>query len=154
MTITSIRVADYITPNQVEFLEETSREEAIKRLISIAVKEGVLADEKEFFDAIIQREEMVSTGLGMGIAIPHAKIKQLDDFFLIVGIHRGEGIEWNAIDGLKVRLIFLIGGPQSLHKEYLQILSNLTQILKVEDNRQKFLNAKSQESVANIFHSC
>lgn len=154
MTITNIRVASYIKTSSVKFLDTTSREDAIKQLITTANDCGDLDNEEEFYKAIIQREEMVSTGLGMGIAIPHAKIKELDDFFIVVGIHRGEGIEWNAIDGLKVRLIFLIGGPQSMHKEYLQILSDLTQILKAEDNRQKFLRAKSEESVVNIFESC
>ncbi len=148
------KIKDYIRQETIEFVTSETREEVIEQLISLAHREGILSDKEEFYQAIIQREEMVSTGLGMGIAIPHAKMKQLEDFFVIVGIHRGQGIEWNAIDGLKVKLIFLIGGPQSMHKEYLQLLSELTQVLKLEENRQKILRAKSQESVVNIFHSC
>ena len=154
MTITNIRVAEYIKESLVHFLSTSIREQAIEELITKASEAGYLNHQEEFYQAIIQREEMVSTGLGMGIAIPHAKTKELDDFFLVVGIHQSEGIDWNAIDGLNVRLIFLIGGPHTLHKEYLQLLSDLTQILKLEENRQKFLRAKSEESVVNIFHSC
>ena len=154
MTLTKISITDYIKAENIDFLESSTREDALKHMISIAHTENALEDKEEFYDAIIQREKMVSTGLGMGIAIPHAKIPQLDDFFIIVGIHRGNGIEWDAIDGLNVRLIFLIGGPQCMHKEYLQLLSNLTQILKMEENRQKIIRAKSQESVVNIFKSC
>ncbi len=148
------KIKEYIRLGLIDFVTSETREEVIEQLISLTQQEGILRNRDEFYQAIIQREEMVSTGLGMGIAIPHAKIKELDDFFVVVGIHRGPGIEWNAIDGLKVKLIFLIGGPQSMHKEYLQLLSELTQVLKLEENRQKILRAKSQESVVNIFHSC
>lgn len=154
MTTLRTNIQDYVSEEFIKFIEVETREEALEQLITLAYERGVLPQKEEFYQAIQQREEMVSTGLGMGIAIPHAKTKGLDDFFLVIGIHKGQGIEWNAIDGLKVKLICLIGGPQALHKEYLQMLSELTQILKVEENRQEILNAKSYDSVVNIFHSC
>lgn len=155
MSTAQIQVVDYISKEQIVFLgEEKNREEALQRLVACAYQRGVLPDEDHFYQAILQREARVSTGLGMGIAIPHAKLEEVDDFFLIVGIYQGEGIDWDAIDGLNVRLIFLIGGPQSVHKEYLQLLSELTQILKDEKQRQLLLAAKNQDSVVNIFQTC
>ena len=87
----------------------------------------------------------------MGIAIPHAKIEDCNDFFIAIGIHSGNGIDWKSIDGLDVKLIFLIGGPKDLHQEYLTLLSKLTQTIKDEKTRQGLLQAKSAEEVLKFF---
>ena len=99
----------------------------------------------------MKREETLSTGIGMGIAIPHAKIEDCEEFFIAIGIQQGNGIEWNSIDGLDVKLIFLIGGPKELHQEYLTLLSKLTQTIKDEKTRQGLLQAKNPAEVIEFF---
>lgn len=109
-----------------------------------------IKDKDTFFQAIIDRETIVSTGIGMGVAIPHAKLPAYDDFFISIGI-LSEGVDWNSLDGAPVRIVFLIGGPDDKQTEYLQILSSLTAAIKDEERRKKMLTLKSPEGIVKLF---
>ena len=82
-----------------------------------------------FLDALIKREELMSTGFGFGIAYPHAKITGIDDFFITIGISHA-GIDWKSFDAQPARLIFMIGGPEGQQELYLKLLAALSTFLK------------------------
>lgn len=137
------------------FLDVNDRNEAIHQLVGALGNVGELGEcqvREQFFDAILKREKIVSTGIGMGVAIPHAKLENFDHFFLAVGIQKiRKGIEWGALDGAPVRLIFMIGGPNNQQTNYLNILSTLTMAIKDEGRRIKILSSKSREQVIALF---
>lgn len=130
-------------------LNSRSREEAIASLVS-----ELDVDHKVVYEAIMQRERVISTGIGIGIAIPHAKIAGIEEFNVVIGIVQHEGINWDAIDHLPVKLIMLICGPDDRHREYLQLLSELTKKIKQESVRQALFSAKNREEVVKIFQEC
>jgi len=134
----------------VTFLKGKSRDEVILDLVETLVKEKKIDDENSLFNAIIEREKIVTTGIGMGVAIPHAKLQEYDDFFVAIGILEA-GVDWESLDNNPVRLVFLIGGPDDKQTEYLQILSSLTLAVKDEDRRKKILNARSPDEVVKLF---
>lgn len=136
------------------FLKAKSKEEALQTMTKGLYENGYLLDEGEFYEALIQREELISTGIGMGIAIPHAKVQGVVNFFVAIGILLEEGLDWGAIDGVHVGLIFMIGGPDRAPREYLLLLSSLTTYLKEENIRSALFRAKSREDVVKIFQSC
>jgi PTS system nitrogen regulatory IIA component len=72
----------------------------------------------------------------------------------VIGIQRGRGIDWDAIDGSPVRLIFMIGGPENKQTEYLKILSHLTMAIKDEERRKKLLKAENAKDVIDLFQGC
>lgn len=148
-----MRISDYLDSRLITFLDVDTRDEAIDALIDRLDEEGHLPKKATFRKAIFDREELISTGIGMGVAVPHAKLKELDDFFIIVGIQKKKGLDWNALDKAPVRLIFLIGGPDSRQSEYLQILSLLTSAIRDVDLRKKLLNAETPEEAFELFHS-
>lgn len=111
---------------------------------------GTLENPQTFKTAIIEREKIVTTGIGMGVAIPHAKLPGYDNFFIAVAV-LGKGVDWKALDGGPVRLVFLIGGPDDKQTEYLQILSALTLALKDEERRKKLLATHQPEEVIALF---
>lgn len=154
MLFTEMKIADFIKKERIAFLTETERTNVLRILIDKAELSGVLSDREKFYQAIVHRENVVSTGIGMGIAIPHAKCEECDDFFIVVGIHSKGGIDWDAIDGLNVKLIFLIGGPLRMHREYLSLLSKLTSAIREDSLCQKLIRAKSPEDVVKIFENC
>jgi PTS system nitrogen regulatory IIA component len=145
-----IRISDYLDSRLVAFLDVNSRDEAIKTLVSMIHQTGRLQDKYAFYEAIIEREKIVSTGIGMGTAIPHAKLTDYDNFFIVIGILR-KGLDWNALDGSPVRIIFLIGGPDDKQTEYLKILSKLTQVIKDDQIRKKMLTLNSPEAIIKLF---
>jgi PTS system nitrogen regulatory IIA component len=146
-----IMLSDYLTVQDIVFLDDDARDGAITTLVSHLCKQKTILDQQAFLSAVIEREKIVSTGIGNGVAIPHAKIDSLKDFVLTIGIHKKEGIEWNSLDGAPVKVIFLIGGPTLDQKKYLKILSHLTSLLKEERFRKALFFYKDPEEILKIF---
>lgn len=148
-----MRIFPLLDSHLVSFLDVQTRDEAIDSLIGLLHQVGKLSNpEKNLFrQAIFLREHLVSTGIGMGVAVPHAKLKEFSNFFIAIGIQRRIGIDWNALDQIPVRIIFLIGGPDDRQSEYLQILSQLTSAIKNVDLRKSLLKAQTSQQVLDLF---
>lgn len=146
-----MKIADYIDERLIAFIDAPSRNDAIDALIDLLEDAGKLPNKTAFRKAILDREEIVSTGIGMGVALPHAKLKGFKQFHVVVGIQQKKPLDWNAIDKAPVRLIFLIVGPDDRQSEYLQILSLLTTALKELNLRKKLLSATSTHEVLAAF---
>lgn len=147
-------IARLLDIRTVSFLTAHTRDEVLKKLVDTLDKAGKLRDKESFYHAIVEREKIVSTGIGMGVAIPHAKLEGYDHFFIAVGIQHARGVEWNALDSVPVRIIFMIGGPDKQQTEYLCILSKLTLAIKDEERRKKLIRAKTAEEVIALFQGC
>jgi nitrogen PTS system EIIA component len=147
-----VTIAKYLDISAVKFLQTEGRDATIEALVEALDSAGKLQgrEKKEFFHAILGREKIVSTGIGMGVAIPHAKLSSYDDFFIGIGILQN-GVDWNALDGAPVRIVFLVGGPDDKQTQYLQILSSLTMAVKDEMRRKKMLQLSSAEDVVQLF---
>ena len=113
----NISVFPYLRSSRILFLQETSREGALQTLVEKMALEGVVPCKEKFLRALIERERLVSTGIGMGVAIPHAKMGDFSDFFIAIGIQKKRGIGWKSLDRAPVRLIFMIGGPDRRQSE-------------------------------------
>jgi len=150
-----MKLLDLIEQGVICFLEAHNRDEALQKLVDALTDAGEIEEKSLFYDAILKREKIVSTGIGMGVAIPHAKLSTYNKFFFAIGIQKlKEGIEWDALDGAPVRLIFMIGGPANQQTEYLKILSMLTSAIKDEERRKQLMNAQSKEEVISLFEGC
>lgn len=143
-------IAKYLNKSLVSFFTANTRDHAIEQLVELAHKLEHIPDKENFVQAILEREEIVTTGIGMGVAIPHAKLDCFDTFFIAIGI-LNEGVDWNALDNAPVRLILMIGGPDDKQTEYLQILSGLTTALKDEERRKLLLKATEADEVIQLF---
>jgi PTS system nitrogen regulatory IIA component len=145
-----IKISHYLNPQLVAFLDADTRNAALHTMCEMLHEQGKIEDVQSFYNAILESEKIVSTGIGMGVAIPHAKLSTYEDFFIAIGI-LSKGIDWNALDGAPVRLIFMIGGPDDKQTEYLQILSKLTQAIKDEERRKKILTQNSAAATIELF---
>lgn len=145
-----MKIFSYLDKKLVFFLDVKTKEEALEKLVTQAIEVAELPDGVRFQTAINDREKIVSTGIGMGVAIPHAKLSSYDHFFIAIGILQS-GIDWNALDGAPVRLLFLIGGPDDKQTEYLKILSSLTNALRDEELRKQLIGATSGLEVIRLF---
>lgn len=148
----STDILSYMDPKLVVFLNVDTRDEALAQLVTKVAETGTIRDKAVFYHAIVEREKIVSTGIGMGVAIPHAKLPNYDHFFIAIGISQ-KPIDWHALDGGPVRLIFMIGGPDDKQTEYLQILSTLTQAIKDEEKRKKLLLSNNSQATIELFQT-
>lgn len=143
-------ISKYLDPKLIAFLNVNSRDEALEALVDVIDQAGYLHGKETFYQSILEREKIVSTGIGMGVAIPHAKLSAYDNFFIAIAI-LSKPVHWNALDGTPVRIIFMIGGPDDKQTEYLRILSQLTHAIKNEEKRKKLLNLNTPAAIIQLF---
>jgi fructose PTS system EIIBC or EIIC component len=98
---------------------------------------------------VLEREADVSTGIGFGIAIPHARIEKIDRVYM-AAVRSTAGIDFAAIDGQPVHLIFMIVSPAGASNAHVQVLSSLSRIMSYEDIRKKLLAAKTPEKFLEL----
>lgn len=143
-------LSNLIKPENVIFIDQKEINPTLVDLVNKAYELSLIKDEKEFLDAIFDRENIVSTGIGLGIAIPHSKLDSIDNFFIIIGIIKDE-IDWKSLDSKPVKAVFLIGGPANAQKKYLSILSKLMLIIRNSKIRNKLFTAVEEKDVVDIF---
>lgn len=147
-----LEIAPYLNENLILFLNSENQRDALESMIGAAFTEKKVLDPEDFLHKVENREKIVSTGVGFGVAIPHAKVQGYDDFFIVIALLKNP-IDWKAIDGHPVRIIFLIGGPDDKQNEYLQILSTVTQLVKEETFRKKILTLNSPRAILSFLNS-
>jgi mannitol/fructose-specific phosphotransferase system IIA component (Ntr-type) len=145
-------VIDFTTPKYVKVLEATNKFKAIEELALVFKDTEVCKDIESLVRALKEREEIMSTGIGFGIAIPHAKINTIHEMAFAVGISRA-GIDFDSMDGEPVHLVILVAAGERQHKEYLRLLSNIMSVLKRNDVKDRIINASSNEEVTDILRA-
>ncbi len=108
-----------------------------------------LKNADQIVQKILERETSMSTGIGFGIAIPHARLDNIERVYMIAG-RCAEGIEFDAIDDKPVNLIFIIVSPVNTSTAHTQVLSALSKIMCYEDMRKKLLHARDAEQFLDI----
>lgn len=145
-----MQIGNYLSENSVMFLNSNDKNEVLSSMAVQATKLGYISNEQEFINALIERESIMSTDIGWEVAIPHAKLKDIPDFFVIPAVLK-DSLDWGAGDDQKVRLVFLIGGPAEEQKQYLQILSKITLIIRNKQRRKALLEATTAAEVLAQF---
>jgi fructose-specific phosphotransferase system IIA component len=148
MDITSL-----VNSERIVTLKADSKENALKALVKVLAKTTQVSNEKELAKAISDRERILSTGIGYGIAIPHAKIPSVSDFIAAIGISK-EGIVFESLDGKPVHLLVMIAGPEGQNEDYLRILARFTAVLKSEETRNRIIESRRPEQVIDILQEC
>ncbi len=144
-----IDLKDHLDAARVRDLTGTTKDAVLEEMVALVSSSDAVTDAPSLLAAVRERERVLSTGIGLGIAIPHAKIPGVTRFVVAVGRH-GAGIEFDAIDGKPVHIVVLIAGPQDAQDRYLRLLARLSGRLRQEDVRRKILAAKSHADVVAI----
>ncbi|MFC1669596.1 PTS sugar transporter subunit IIA [Spirochaetota bacterium] len=146
------KVTGYTDIKYIKELTSVNKFDAIEELTKVFNETEVCDDINSLVNALKEREEIMSTGIGFGIAIPHAKINAVKEMSFAVGVSK-KGINFDSMDGLPVHLVILVAAGEKQHKEYLRLLSNIMTILKKENIREKIISSKSSEEIIEILDS-
>ena len=142
-----MHISDYLLGiDGITFLDATTREDALSCLVDLFVKNGKVESRSFLYEAILKREKIASTGIGMNVAIPHAKTPLYPEFSMVLGMQK-QGIAWDSLDGSLVKIIFMIIGPDNRQTECLRLLSKLTEVIKNEELRTQMFHADSSASI-------
>jgi mannitol/fructose-specific phosphotransferase system IIA component (Ntr-type) len=143
-------LANVITDGTVKLdVSDVDKWTLIEDLVDLIVKSGRAADREAILTAVVEREQQGSTGLGHGIAIPHARADGVDGVVGALAISSG-GIDFDSADDKPVHLVFLIVAPPNESTRYLKTLSAITFIGKSESRTARLLSASSPGEVVSI----
>ena len=132
-------------------LEAKSKEEALAALTELLYKSGVLADRDGFMKDVLGREEVSTTGIGNGIAIPHGKSANVSETSVAVAKLKNE-VEWQSVDDKPVKFIVLLAVNENDRTGvHVKLLSQMARKLASEETCKRLLEAKSGEEIVNIF---
>ncbi len=132
-------------------LSASSKEDVIKELVDSLVVAGQIAsgDKESIVKAIMKREELGSTGIGRGVAVPHTKHPSVDRLVGTVGVS-SEGVDFDSLDGEKVQLLFLLISPPDRPGDHLRALENISRQLR-DDTFCRFLKqSKSTDEIQQL----
>lgn len=138
-----ILVKDILSPERIIFMNHQTKHDALLELSQNLATAPQIKDAKELEEAVFKREELMSTAIGMGLAIPHVRLSSVTDLVMSVGISKTDIIDYQSIDDVPVRLLFMIAASFNQHNYYLQTLSFFSAKLKKQDLRDALLNASS-----------
>lgn len=138
----------YFNSKLITYIEGTpSKKEALKILVDLIRKNSdALVDEKNFYENILAREELGSTGIGQEIAIPHARSEKIHKLVVAIGLLK-HGIDFQSPDGEKVKLIILVGSPKEQNREYLSLVSELMRTFRNKKLRENVICANNYQDL-------
>ncbi len=147
-----MKFADFIcaTAIQAQLVSE-DKESVIRELVASLVKAGKIGedDSNDIVKAIIKREELGSTGIGRGVAVPHTKHPSVERLVGTVGVSL-DGVDFDSLDGEKVQLLFLLVSPPDRPGDHLRALENISRQLR-DDMFCKFLKqARSNDDITQL----
>ncbi|MGG7144705.1 PTS fructose transporter subunit IIABC [Clostridium nigeriense] len=127
----------------------SSKEDAINTLVDLMYSSGKLNDKEEYKKAVLAREELSTTGIGDGVAIPHAKTKAVNDAGLAAMIVN-DGVDYDSLDGNPAKIFFMIAAPDGENNLHLEVLARLSTMLMDEKFRSALENSKSPDEFLNL----
>lgn len=125
-----------------------SKAECLNYLATLLADSGCLSFPDRFLAAVRGREDIMSTGIGNGVAIPHARDLTVSCLKIAVCLIRSP-LDFVSVDDKPVQIVFMIAVPQSSNKEYMRILRSLAEYLRQEENRNKLINASNETELYN-----
>lgn len=146
-----MKVSDLLKPEFViPDVKGVSKEDVINELIDLFKNDSKVEDIEKVRAAVLDREKIMSTGVGKGFAIPHGKTNAVKDIIGAFG-KINEGIDYDSLDGNPVQLIFLLVGKDNLISTHIKLLSRISRLMNKDDFRHRLLEADTKEDIIKLF---
>ena len=139
-----------LTPQRVLILDSETKNETLAALIDCLGSAPEVKDRQALAQAILYREGLMSTGIGMGIGVPHVRLASVTRPVMSAGLARNPITDYQSLDGVPIHLIFMIAAGQNQHAEYLRLLSSLSLKLKSEKLRNSLISAPDTQTFYQI----
>ena len=145
-----VNAQSILSLHRILFLNYSSKRDVLLALAENLAASPQIKNSQELSAEILKREELMSTAIGCGIAIPHVRLSSVTDLVVSVGISRTDIVNFQPLDDEPVRLVFMIAAAHSQHAYYLQTLSWFSTRLKNKNLRDCLLKAKTEQEVYNL----
>ena len=145
------QIHELLTPETIRVgLPGGTKREVLQAMVDIVAAHPAVRDAEAVRAAVFEREEVMSTGVGKGLGLPHAKTPAVQTTVAALAI-TSTPVDFGAIDNEPVRLIFLLVGTESARSQHIKILSRISRLLNRDSFRQRLLKATSAAEVVALF---
>ncbi|MBI5875081.1 MAG: PTS sugar transporter subunit IIA [Deltaproteobacteria bacterium] len=145
MKLADILSQDCIMPD----IKATGKREALEEMVEELAFRFADLNKEKLLEAILERERLGSTGIGYGVAIPHARLKGINSIAVLFG-RSIKGVEFQAMDERPAHLFFLIAAPEDSNTAHLKVLARISRLLKDAGVRKRLMEASAQEEIYRI----
>jgi fructose-specific phosphotransferase system IIA component len=140
-----VRLSELLTIDRIKIpLEAVSKEDLLRELVSIVATTDGISDEDAVLQAVRERESILSTGIGHGVAIPHGKSPSVPELRMAAG-RAASPVDFDALDGQPVALFFLLVGPETAAGPHIKALSRISRIVRRDDVRDRLIAASTPD---------
>ncbi len=145
-----VLLSDLLTSMRVRVpLEATTKEEILRELVDVLAEDQAIGDRQDVLRVVREREKVLSTGIGHGVALPHGKSDACPDLSIAAGVTR-EPIDFDALDQEPVQLIFLLVGPESAAGPHIKALSRISRLVRQPELRQQLKEAQDSQAFLDV----
>ncbi len=144
-----VKIFDLVTVDRIRILHTTDKDQVLREIIRLLSTADGITDQAALEQAIFEREKLMSTSIGLGIAIPHVRLLSVKAMTVAVGVIK-DGIDYKAFDDMPVNIIIMIAAPEGSHREYLSVLAKLALLLKNKALREAILSAATPEEIFDV----
>lgn len=148
-----MKLSKFCAEDLISFdLKGKTKNEIIEELVNLASRSKLVKDKDEVLKAVLEREKLVTTGVGYGVAFPHAKTKAIKGIVIAFGRSK-TGIDFDAMDKKPVHLFFLIAAPEDAIGAHLNVMARLSYLMKSEKNRDTLMKISSPRELLELLDS-
>jgi PTS system nitrogen regulatory IIA component len=140
-----------LTPQRVVFFDTDVKAAALKTLCAVLGTSPLIHNEAELEQAVFRREELMSTGIGFGVGVPHVRLSSVDDLVMALGMARKPLADYSSLDEVPVQIVCMVAAGGTQHPQYIRALSAISSRLKDEDTRRALIRSSDAMSAFKIF---
>ena len=146
-----MKLMDFLIPDAIEpDMKSTTKTDAIRELVALLDRAGSINQEDAVAEVVLEREELGTTGIGEGIAVPHGKSGAVESLLAAFGRSK-RGIDFKALDNQPVHLFFLLVAPENSTGPHLIALARISRLLKNRDFRKALMDAEDKAEILAMF---
>lgn len=149
----AVQVKNILSPDRVVFITQSAKRDALTELANVLANAPQVKRGDELLSEILKREELMSTAVGRGIAIPHVRLASVTDLVMAVGVCRTPISDFQTVDDKPVNLLIMIAAAYNQHTYYLQTISYFSAKLKSQELRDAISNAATEKEVYDLLCS-
>ncbi|MBC2850561.1 PTS sugar transporter subunit IIA [Cetobacterium sp. 8H] len=147
-----VKITDYMSEELVSLdLKAKNKDEALKELSDLIGKSDRIEVKESIYKALLEREVLGSTGIGKGVAIPHAKTDAAQGLTIAFGVSR-DGVDFKSLDKEKVKIFFVFASPFKDSQVYLKVLARISRLIRDEKFREKLLSCGNSKEILDCIN--
>ena len=142
-----MNIEDVLNKDLVIMLDTTAKNAALSEMITLITNTNQDLDPQELNEKLFYRESLMSTGVGLGLAVPHVRLEGVKQQIVAVGLSSKGIDDYESVDDEQIHLVVMIVGPKGEHKQHISLLANIVSLFKDNERKQSILSAHRSEEL-------